>query len=749
MQRRYPRAPCSARCWLLCLAWLTAASAGAWAGTLDDARRACQGGDAASGLALLAAARERDTAYWLVAARCHAVAGNRDKQRAALERADAEAAQAGDAASRVGLAATMAELQFARGEAEAAVFTLDGAIATARERGMADALPELLLARGNILARAGEYASAEEQFAEVIGSQGAFAAPTTVVDARLNRARTLLRLQRARDAAVELDAARAALAPEQVPSWRARRLATLGELYYRLDKTLLATRHTDRALAALDEANALSGDTGDRRTSSQALGYMGAVAEQFGLHERALAYSRGAADLAREANALDLLYLWQWQSARALEAMGESGAAAHAYQLAIDSLERVRPVLSGPAGTFNAEIAPLYFDAADLMLKQHADSADAGTQQASLRLVRDTVERFKVAEIQDYFGDECVVGDVDEAEADLVDDSVALVYPILFQERMEVLTSIGGRLYRHTADVSRREVGRTARDFRRGLVRRPTHRYRAPGKKLYDWLVAPAMPALLEQGVETLVFVADGALRTIPPGALYDGEKFLVESFAIATSPGLSLTSPRALQATEVDVLASGLTEARDGFSALPAVENELDMIRNLYGGTELRNERFLMEPVADELSGGRYSVVHIATHGQFKADYRDSFLLTYDGRMTMDALEETVGMRRFLNQPVELLMLSACETAVGDDRAALGLAGVALKAGARSAVASLWSINDQSSAELVGAFYANLKTGKYSRARTLQLAQLSLLQDERYDHPFYWSAFLLIGNWL
>ena len=112
---------------------------------------------------------------------------------------------------------------------------------------------------------------------------------------------------------------------------------------------------------------------------------------------------------------------------------------------------------------------------------------------------------------------------------------------------------------------------------------------------------------------------------------------------------------------------------AVEGFSALPAVENELDMIAGMFQTTELRDNAFLGPAVSQELSAGDYSIVHMATHGQFKPDYRDSFILAYDGRMTMDMLEETVGARKYLNEPVELLMLSACETAVGDDRAALG----------------------------------------------------------------------------
>ena len=189
--------------------------------SLGAARQACVDGDAAEGLALLAVVDEQDAAYWQVVARCQAVAGNRDKQRAALSRADAAAAAAGDSAAQVALAPSMAELKFAQGEIEAAIYTLDSAIATALDASMEDALPGLMLTRGNLLARAGQYAVAEEQFREIIDSDGAFVSPATVTDARLNRARALLRLQRAQDAEGELEAARTALKGEQAPAWRA------------------------------------------------------------------------------------------------------------------------------------------------------------------------------------------------------------------------------------------------------------------------------------------------------------------------------------------------------------------------------------------------------------------------------------------------------------------------------------------------------------------------------------------------
>jgi CHAT domain-containing protein len=185
------------------------------------------------------------------------------------------------------------------------------------------------------------------------------------------------------------------------------------------------------------------------------------------------------------------------------------------------------------------------------------------------------------------------------------------------------------------------------------------------------------------------------------------------------------------------------------GFAPLPYVSEELQTVHKLYGGTVRENRQFTIQNMEKDLEQTPYSIVHVASHAQFNRDVNKTFLLTYNGKLGMNKLEQILGISKYRTEPVELLTLSACQTAAGDDRAALGLAGVAIKAGARSAVATLWTVNDPASAELVSEFYRDLRNPSVSKAKALQEAQLSLLKDPRYRHPNYWSAFLLIGNWL
>ena len=245
------------------------------------------------------------------------------------------------------------------------------------------------------------------------------------------------------------------------------------------------------------------------------------------------------------------------------------------------------------------------------------------------------------------------------------------------------------------------------------------------------------------------MIVPDGPLRTIPLAVLHDGERFLVERYALATTPGLSLVGVATAEPIS-RVLAQRAHRARRRGFAGPAVRRggASKASSSTFPSRTYADEAFVTATLEREIVAGGYSIVHMATHARFEADYRRSFLLAFDDVITMDRLEDVMGSQRFTDRPVDLLVFSACQTAVGDERAALGLAGVAVKAGARSALASLWSINDESTALLIAEFYRQLAQPSNDKADALRGAQLALLNDERYRHPAYWAPFLMIGNW-
>jgi CHAT domain-containing protein len=447
----------------------------------------------------------------------------------------------------------------------------------------------------------------------------------------------------------------------------------------------------------------------------------------------------------------EVLYQWEWQLARLHIRSGDSDEALTAYRNAVRSVDRIRDSLAGRVGDdYRGQIETLYLELADLLLRRAATQVDASVTQANLREVRDTLESLKTAEIVDYFDNECVIHDQDRAALEQLSSSAAIIYPILMADRLELLVSFPDSIHQVSVPVSRNDLTREVRLFRNLIENAGSgDRYLEPAQNLYDWLIRPVEQHLDGRNIDTLVIVPDGPLRTIPMSALHDGDRFLVETIALATTPGISLTSAEAISSAEPSVLANGITEPVQGFSALPNVADELQGIDQLFPTRINRDAQFQLTTVEQSMTEGRYSIVHIATHGQFDSDHRNSFLLTYDDRMTMSRLEESLSLRRYEEEPIDLLVLSACQTASGDDRAALGMAGIAIKAGARSALASLWFISDASTSVLMQNFYGNLSGGSGSKAEALRQAQIELLSDPSYRHPAYWAPFLLIGNWL
>jgi CHAT domain-containing protein len=377
-----------------------------------------------------------------------------------------------------------------------------------------------------------------------------------------------------------------------------------------------------------------------------------------------------------------------------------------------------------------------------------AASLEAGSadQQRILRDVRNQLETLKQTEVRDYFDNGCVTSGASTPTQGLNIPGTAIVYPIVLADRVEVLVEAGGVLHRYTTQVARAEITSVIRKFRVALEH-PTSgdSYLLPAQALYKWLLADATPWLSAQKIDTLVIVPSGALRTVPLAALFDGEKYLIERYAVATTPAITLI-PALVKPGSNQVLVAGLTKSVQGFSGLPSVGEEIRAIGSIFPGQSLKDETFSLAAIRTDLSVPRFSVAHLATHGEFNADHRQSFILTYDSRLTMDGLQTALGSRQ---EPLDLLVLSACSTAAGDDRAALGLAGVAVQSGARSALASLWSISDEATTSLMGSFYKSRMSGGETKAQSLRDAQLALLRSAQYSHPSYWAPYLLIGNWL
>jgi CHAT domain-containing protein len=286
---------------------------------------------------------------------------------------------------------------------------------------------------------------------------------------------------------------------------------------------------------------------------------------------------------------------------------------------------------------------------------------------------------------------------------------------------------------------------------------------------MYEWLVRPAESELAAGQIDTLVFVLDLALQNLPLSALYDGEGYLIERYANAQNTGLKVID-RPQTEVAFHPLLGALSENPnvENFVPLEFADEEVMAIQNLLGDASvLMDRKFTKENFQNELVAQDYNVIHLATHGQFSSDPRQTFLLTAPTEeepseepklaanvIYVNELDKVLQTRfQATRQDIDLLVLSACETAKVDNRATLGLAGVAQRAGASSTLASLWSLYDESAAEFMPMFYQKLVEQKVSKAEALRLTQLEFLQNpeyrNRYAHPVFWASYVLVGNWL
>lgn len=502
---------------------------------------------------------------------------------------------------------------------------------------------------------------------------------------------------------------------------------------------------------SFERAKRIGKSVGDTRIISSASGQAGRLYKKNGRLEEALALTREAVFHARTGNNPEILYLWQWQAGQIFEASGDIENAVAAYQASVATLDPIRMELLREHRTtgdsFALAIRPVYLGLARLYLRQ-AEAANGDLGQEMLKNARDTMELLKTAELEDFFEDECVTGSKTDISA-TEGGRHAVIYPILFPDSLALLFSFPDDMKHIRVRIDADTLISKAKRFRKLLQTGSGNRFMAYAKMLYDRIIRPAENDLERRGIDTLIVAPDSALRLIPFGSLHNGKRFLVERFTIVTVPAITLTEPGPVEFKGAPVLLGGLSEARENFSPLPAVREELDNIHALAGGKILRDNDYTLANLKGEFTDQAYSLVHMATHGMFGGTPADTFLLVSDGRLTMDGLEQLINLGKYRDTQLELLTLSACQTALGDDRAALGLAGVAVKAGAGSAIATLWSVDDRATSQLIHNFYRELFEKEAPKARALRNSQIALIRSEEYRHPTYWAPFLLIGNWM
>ncbi|MBD2196015.1 MULTISPECIES: CHAT domain-containing protein [Calothrix] len=524
----------------------------------------------------------------------------------------------------------------------------------------------------------------------------------------------------------------------------------LAQSLIRLKQANLPNAPTTENIAQLVANNLQQAKTlGDKQAQAYALGKLGGLYEQTQQWAIAQDLTQQALVLAQSINTPEIAYRWQWQLGRLLKVQGDEPGAIAAYTQAVNTLQSLRSDLVAIDPdiqfSFRETVEPVYRELVSLLL-----SGTSSPSQEALKQARQVIESLQLAELDDFFREACL--DRKYTQIDELDPLAAVIYPIILPDRLEVIVSLPKQPLRHYAtSLPQAELESIVEKLRKTLVIRSKEDFLPLSQQVYDWLIRPVETDLVKSGIKTLVFVPDGVLRNIPMAALHDSnQQYLVEKYNIALTPSLQLLPPKTLAQHNFKVLGAGLTEARQGFSALEYVEQEMKEIKSEVPSTVLLNQEFTSKNLQNYLQSAIFPIVHIATHGKFSSKAIETFILAWDDRIRINDLDNLLQIsEQKQQQAIELLVLSACETAVGDKRAALGLAGIAVKAGASSTLATLWSVNDEATANLMRQFYKHLSSTKETKAEALRHAQMALLKDPQSEHPVYWAPYILVGNWL
>ena len=365
----------------------------------------------------------------------------------------------------------------------------------------------------------------------------------------------------------------------------------------------------------------------------------------------------------------------------------------------------------------------------------------------------------------------------------LQQDAVIL-YPLVLEDRLElILVTPDTPPIRRTVQVKRDDLNRAILNFRNALRDRSSNAT-IPAQQLYQWLIKPIENDLTQAKAKTIIYAPDGQLRYIPLAALYDGTQWLTQRFRIDNITALSLTNIDTQPQSKLQVLAGAFENGHYSFKVgqesfdmdgLPFAAQEVGNLTKTIPGTTTRIDKKFTRDLSLEMND--YTVIHLATHAAFIVGQpEESFILFGNGdRVSFRDIEKWVLPK------VDLVVLSACETGLGDIQKSngveiLGFGYLMQKTGARATIASLWSVDDGGSQALMNSFYKALQQGKMTKAEALRQAQIALIGStnpssrqtrgssieieavnsgvapgsvNRLSHPYYWAPFILIGNGL
>ena len=496
-------------------------------------------------------------------------------------------------------------------------------------------------------------------------------------------------------------------------------------------------------VSTLNYALKVANNIGYLPVQSMALGQLGTYYEQQQDYDKAIELTHQAQQTASQVRAADLQYRWDWQAGRIHRALGRDEDAVFAYQQAIASLQLIRSDLATANNElqidFQLEVEPVYRQLIELLLKgSHSES--------EIKQALEVKELLQLSELENFFGDDCIIVEAGESNfADLKSEKTTIVNTIVLKHSTHFILQLpNGGVKSYQVPISAQEMNQMVEQWRYDLENQSSDSYLSLSRELYQLLIETIEPELAATKSEQLVFVNDGVLRNVPMAALYDGKRFLIEKYAVANSLGFDF-KPNESESTKVNVLAFGLTLGDFDSRPLPYVKEELAQIDNITGSKSFLNQEFDVDNFVKQTEKDKYDVIHIATHGEFGGTARQTYLQAYQQKIGLKELEQILNQRS-QDSKIELLTLSACDTAMGSDRAILGLAGVAIRSNVDNVLGSLWSVSDEEMVSLTSDFYRYWIEDELTKSQALRLAQIDLIRNSDF-HPAIWSSLILIES--
>ncbi|WP_341531453.1 CHAT domain-containing protein (plasmid) [Nostoc sp. UHCC 0302] len=506
-----------------------------------------------------------------------------------------------------------------------------------------------------------------------------------------------------------------------------------------------AVRYSKLALQMAQSINSM-------RWSSQSFGTLGKLETQT---EQKEAYFKKALGLAQSIRAWNIAYEWQQQLGLIYQKQGKTELAIQNYDAAITNMTQVRNSLllsnADLQFSFQEKMEPTYRNYMRLLL---------ASPNPDLKKVIQINEGLQIARLENFL--RC--GKLDLValnELQNLKNAPSVINIIDLEDSIEVIVqSTDGLLHHHSVDskLVRLNVDSLLEALQnKNLNNIDESAITNYSQVIYQTLIAPIKQYLPSSG--TLVFTLDKSFQSLPMALLYDGANYLVENYSIAETLGSRVRQPRVLHENQMIALIAGLSKpgpssqdpnAPKNMDDLPqSTEEAKNVEKQTKSSLALLDDKFTVKKFKQELIQKNFPIVHITTHGQLSSDPLKTVLVAYDKLINIRDFDSLIrGKTQNSLDAIELLVLSACETARGNKQSAMGIAGIAAQAGARSTVATLWRVDAKSTALLMQEFYKGLKEGK-TKAEALRQAQLSLLSNPQYQKSYYWASFLLVGSWL